>query len=138
MYSNTKKLKRELNSEKVLLKMKLSDHFMRKLMSEGASSKLKDFAQLHFEGKDLKKLNKNIKHISKKIEKAANYFEKDNKKFSKAISLVGKKIWNRSRLFNLLYKVGKTCGMTFQYEVSGRRLSRHTIDKTYEVTEIVH
>jgi hypothetical protein len=129
------KIEKRTRFRKVLLKIEISDHFMRKLMAKGAASKLKEFAKLHFEGKELKRLNKNIKHVSKKIDKAAEHFEKDNKKFSKAISLVGKKIWNRSRLFNLFYKAGKTCGMTFQYEVSGRRLSRHTIDQTYAAIE---
>ncbi|PIP89638.1 MAG: hypothetical protein COW01_11715 [Bdellovibrionales bacterium CG12_big_fil_rev_8_21_14_0_65_38_15] len=150
-------IKSTLRYHNISHKINFSQTFIRKFLEKAATvssddsylevkvqdtvSKMIENDQKQLCGKDdvaecndklVKKGSKDLKDLKNKMaelgEKSINSLE-----MAKEFSLVGKVITQSPILYRMFYEEGKGCGMSVQFEISGRKLSR--ILKTEEFAE---
>lgn len=55
----------------------------------------------------------------------------DNKEFAKNMAKFGEEVWKSPFVFKAFFEKGKQCGQDFKFEVSGRRISRHSVEQKF-------
>jgi hypothetical protein len=69
----------------------------------------------------------NLETYAKNMKKAQG----DRKEFAKNLTKFGQEVWKSPFVFKAFYERGKLCGQQFRFEVSGARLTRHSLDNKY-------
>lgn len=148
----------------VNLELNLSNEYIRAIMNSDKSEnnlldKIKKSA-LHFQAtKDLVGACEELKAdqgpdiddtcnkssnslIEKSFEKLNTYaanmsatVDTDKKEFAKNITKFGEEIWKSPFIFKAFFEKGKDCGQEFNFEVSGRRISRHVVSQKWAKTD---
>lgn len=71
---------------------------------------------------------KNLESYSANMNKS---YGVDKKEFSKNMAKFGEEVWKSPFVFKAFFEKGKHCGQDFKFEVSGLRLTRHSIDQKF-------
>lgn len=149
--------KDSLGFNQVSLEVKWSDSYVKELIGRGKSKesllpKIKSMAQSYQLRKDDSNICSFIDNdkyddtctdsTSAKVENIFNNLEiysakmnksygVDKKEFAKNMAKFGEEVWKSPFVFKAFFEKGKRCGQDFKYEVSGQRLSRHSIDQKF-------
>lgn len=70
----------------------------------------------------------NLENYSARMNKS---YGVDKKEFAKNMAKFGEEVWKSPFVFKAFFEKGKRCGQDFKYEVSGQRLTRHSIDQRF-------
>lgn len=152
--------KHSLKFNQVILDVKFSDSYMRQIIGLGENGnliieKIRSLAKHYQSQNSINELcndPENSNELSckfnsessleasfEKIEKYAlsmkNTYQDKRKDFSRNMSKFGEEIWKSPYIFKAFYEVGKDCGLSLHYEVSGQRVSRHLVNKTFDYNE---
>ena len=70
-----------------------------------------------------KKIDEKFIKISNSLQTMSKFVKVDPKAFAKAFAGFGEQIWTNQFIFKAVVNKGKTCGLTFTQDISGKRLS---------------